>query len=96
MALEWNELKEAFHHIVKGHSKQYQAPCNPAKMSEASLQGHIEIQVNQLVISVHLSIEMLRQARVATLDNGGIGVPHSLFRREGMFPGNLFTSSPCI
>lgn len=42
-------------------------PCSPAKTSEASLQGVIEIQVNQLVISVHLSTKMLRQARVATL-----------------------------
>ena len=48
-------------------SRQYQAACKPTDLSEASLQGVVVIQVNQLVISVHLSEKTPRQVMLLHL-----------------------------
>ena len=47
--------------------RQYQAACKPTDLSEASLQGVVVIQVNQLVISVHLSEKTPRQVMLLHL-----------------------------
>lgn len=52
--------KEALYYIIKGHLEPFHTACCALGKSEDGPQGVIAMQANQLVISVHLSNEILR------------------------------------